>query len=143
MLAATSGRARPGRGAASAQKASRTAVARLDREAQEVTGLGGRGPFSPEALDRALVARGRDAVGARVQVGPVDGCDGLGMLAQEAGGPQRMGEVEARALQLGGEAPVEDEARRGGEEGPQGIVRGAQSHGVGRRGRGPGNTRRV
>ena len=96
---------------------------------QEIGRGASREALPPEALEGRLVAGAHDAIRACLQIGSVDGRDGLGRVLEQAGRPQRMVQVEAAGFELGGEAAVEDQRASVREKRTEHLRPGSSVHG--------------
>ena len=95
----------------------------VHRSAQSGICLRLRAPRSEEPFARHLVAGGHDDPGTRIDVRLVDGANLLGLVGEDARGPQGIAEIVAALLEFGGEAtvdghdgPCEETARIGGAQ---------------------------
>ena len=86
-----------------------------DAAVHEFRGGGAVDAAAGEAVVGRLVAGGGGEVGAGVEEAPVDVADGVGVVVQDARGPEVVGEVVAVRLEVGRQPAVGDE--RGGGEG--------------------------
>ena len=80
----------------------------LYRAAQQPLGLRLAEPATDESRDAGLIAGRDDAVGPGFEVVEVQPADRLRLLEQQPGRPERVVEVVAAGLELGGQPAVED-----------------------------------